>query len=262
MERLGLYCVPYRALDIVADLGFDLVQDYAHGWWTSTGEITAYFDKCATLGLKVLWSLPLSLVRETPEPEMLRRALGQLRVLKDHPALDAWYLLDEPETVSSGDRDQLLTTSRNWAHSLKTLAPDVPTVTATCSWYRHLGSYPWPGDRLLCSTYAVRQYWPFGAYQLPAIWAGLALLYPGHLVPIIQRHDADLYWGHPYRAPNEYEMAWMCTCAKRFNEVWFWPGVVNDVLPGHDPLMIRPDYDVTRSGEQAAFRRWLRYLGR
>lgn len=265
MTTVGLYCVPYRALEVVADLGFDRVQDYGHGWWTSTGEAVAYFDKCEKLGLSVLCSLPLSMVRDHPgpDPEALQRAWRQIMTLGAHPALAAWYLLDEPETTPQPARGALLTQARRQYQDLTDLMPHRLIVTATCSWYRHLLPYRWPGDVLFCSTYAVRQYWPFGAYQLPAIWAGLAARHARPIVPVIGIHDADLWWCRPYRTPNEYEMRWMCYWAKRYDEVWFFGGVLDDAqLPCGDPRYYKPDWDVTRPGQQANFRRWMRYLGR
>ena len=79
-----------RVIDEVARLGFhDVCVEIGPG--ITTAQLTAAFDRCAQDGLRVIPWLDGSIPRE--------RFAEHITALRGHPALLAWYVMDEP----SGD---------------------------------------------------------------------------------------------------------------------------------------------------------------
>jgi len=101
----GWFGVNTEAMEEFAADGYNTIGAYLPtGTKLSDEEVKAYLDKAHSLGLKVI-------CRPQPDPAMLRAGTlmtqierGQMRALvrkwRDHPAVLAWYMCDEPEGKS------------------------------------------------------------------------------------------------------------------------------------------------------------------
>ena len=256
--RIGLMAVTLPALERVADLGFDLVHNYHHGYWSEMNTLDTYFDTCQKLGLKVICSVPASLCTFT-NSSWHGEGIAQIEHIKDHPALAGWYMADEPEI------DQALTPS--WFAEIHAFLLDAASIipnryVATCRLRPHLGRYPYPGSHYLWSSYPIGRWKPGGVAWGSLAWEMMRRRYHSPqrpVYPIIQTHDTGRWVAEPYREPSEREMAWMCWHARKSEEVWFFPGMAQEV---RHPKYCHLDYDITRPGRASDFARWLRYLGR
>jgi hypothetical protein len=77
----------------IAGEGMNFVVPYTGKY--SNQEIKAYLDRAVTAGLKVILELPRKAVRVGGTGEVLRF----VKEFKDHPAIFAWYLYDEPDYI-------------------------------------------------------------------------------------------------------------------------------------------------------------------
>lgn len=90
---LGLYAVGVEDMPMVKKMGFNLVHNYGFRNADMTEEkLLAYMDAAQKNGLMVYANLDGFTI--TPEKE--QRIQWLVKLLKNHPALYAWYLVDEP----------------------------------------------------------------------------------------------------------------------------------------------------------------------
>ncbi|MBI3921304.1 MAG: hypothetical protein HY318_07805 [Armatimonadetes bacterium] len=104
----GLFCVAWTreeiaaCFDDVAKRGFNTVHSYwAADVCRSRETVQAYLDEAQKRGLKVLPTIgdlgqEAALFREGKHEELERRVRDWIRPFKNHPALLAWYVWDEP----------------------------------------------------------------------------------------------------------------------------------------------------------------------
>ena len=101
---LGLYAVPREHIKTAAGLDFNTVV---------TGYDREYFDGAAEAGLKVI--SPLYLINHDT-------SIKKIRELDGHPALYAWYYIDEPD-IQKISPEQV----KEWYAELKAIAPKTPS---------------------------------------------------------------------------------------------------------------------------------------
>ncbi len=86
--------------------GFNLVSPYQKIEKKSLKERRAYMDRCASLGMKVNYNLcsvaggggvGSSRLPGLSREEKLERLRKEVETFRDHPALLAWYIADEPD---------------------------------------------------------------------------------------------------------------------------------------------------------------------
>jgi len=84
--------------------GFNLISPYQRILPESFGERKAYMDRCAQLGMKVHYNLlsvsggggVSSRIEGLTEVQKRERLIKEIVAFRDHPALLAWYISDEP----------------------------------------------------------------------------------------------------------------------------------------------------------------------
>lgn len=84
--------------------GNTLVLAYGPGWFTSPAQrpiIKAYLDEAQKHNIKVILSLTRQ--RHTPYSIPIPEFIDTIAECKNHPALYAWYLGDEPELYDNND---------------------------------------------------------------------------------------------------------------------------------------------------------------
>jgi len=113
---VGIYHVPRESLKEAAELGFNCCQ----GWGTDLGEAGRFLDEASERGMTVLLECSAFLRQGELEP-LVQRA----EALKDHPALLAWYVLDEPA-------DDKLALCREALERLRECDPDHPVYLVSC----------------------------------------------------------------------------------------------------------------------------------
>ncbi|MEK7674959.1 MAG: hypothetical protein AAB676_03875 [Verrucomicrobiota bacterium] len=178
---LGIYSVPTtNDLQIVREAGFNLVTGSAN---------KAYLDAAQALGLKVLAS-PNTSAGSDFDAEAVRRAV---LAFDPHPALWAWYLVDEPdlhnippETVQSAHR------------FLKTLPARKPTALVICQGSQAL-HYANITDITMIDRYPI-SWLPLANFSQHVRLARLALGKKKPLIAVIQSFDWSYY---PELLPNE-----------------------------------------------------------
>ena len=90
---LGLYAVGVEDMPMVKELGFNLVHNYGfRNKDMIEDKLLAYMDAAKKNGLMVYVNLDGFTI--TPEKE--QRIRWMVKLLKNHPALYAWYLVEEP----------------------------------------------------------------------------------------------------------------------------------------------------------------------
>jgi hypothetical protein len=95
--------------------GFNMISPYQRILPQTLGERKAYMDRCAQLGMKVHYNLLSvsggggvgSRIPGLTEQQKNDRLLNEINAFKDHPALLAWYIADEP-TGNNMQPDSLL----------------------------------------------------------------------------------------------------------------------------------------------------------
>ncbi|HUV01044.1 MAG TPA: carbohydrate binding domain-containing protein [Bacteroidales bacterium] len=84
--------------------GFNMISPYQKILPETLKERKAYMDRCAQLGMKVHYNLLSvsggggvgSMIEGITEVQKRERLLEEIRTFRDHPALLAWYISDEP----------------------------------------------------------------------------------------------------------------------------------------------------------------------
>jgi hypothetical protein len=85
--------------------GFNVISPYQKILPETLEERKAYMDRCAELGMKVHFNLlsvsggggVSSRIEGISEEEKQNRLISEIRSFRDHPALLAWYISDEPD---------------------------------------------------------------------------------------------------------------------------------------------------------------------
>lgn len=135
---LGLYHVPYESLAKAKAAGFNLVHHYGWEFYPENSGLRDYLDMLSANGLKLFLGFDRGLGSNNGLLQMNLAHLAQrVAEIRDHPALMAWYLFDEP------DREQQFLPPRNLKvlyDTLKLLDPYHPVVV-TISWPDNLQYY-------------------------------------------------------------------------------------------------------------------------
>lgn len=84
--------------------GFNVISPYQKILPETLAERKAYLDRCAELGMKVHYNLLSvsggggvgSKIDEISDSEKRKRLINEVQTFRDHPALLAWYISDEP----------------------------------------------------------------------------------------------------------------------------------------------------------------------
>lgn len=157
---IGLYCVddPEDFREI-AGAGFNLVQGYAlEGAQTSEQTIRRYLDAAHQSGLRVLAGIPQEFVDRGDLRSIRKRVLA----FKRHPAVFAWQLYDEPESVVL-DRSRPLSPRRlrQAYRTIKRADPSRPVSIAASGAFDPDYPYLDGADRILL------QYGPYPAGLFP-----------------------------------------------------------------------------------------------
>lgn len=84
--------------------GFNVISPYQKILPETLQERKAYMDRCAQLGMKVHYNLLSvsggggvgSKIEGLSEEEKRKRLISEIEIFRDHPALLAWYISDEP----------------------------------------------------------------------------------------------------------------------------------------------------------------------
>ena len=103
----GFYCYSpvYPTLpEEEAVMGFNMMSPYQKILPETFNERKAYMDRCAQLGMKVHYNLlsvsggggVSSKIEGLNDEQKLERLLAEIKAFRDHPALLAWYISDEP----------------------------------------------------------------------------------------------------------------------------------------------------------------------
>jgi hypothetical protein len=121
----GFYCYspvdPQLPEDEVVR-GFNMMSPYQKILPGTLNERKAYMDRCAEIGMKVHYNLLSvsggggvgSKIEELGEQEKRKLLLAEINTFKDHPALLAWYIADEPNgnRISPGVLEEICRTVR------------------------------------------------------------------------------------------------------------------------------------------------------
>jgi hypothetical protein len=180
---LGIYAAGPNDLKTVREAGFNLVTGPAD---------KSYLDSAQGLSLKVLAS-PQTSAGPTFSASAARHAIG---AFDSHPALWAWYLIDEPDLNRISPND----VSR--AHRfLKSLGAGKPTALVLYQGYNAL-DYAHLSDILMIDRYPI-PWLPLANFPQHVRMARLALGKRAPLVAVIQAFD----WSkHPDLLPNEKDL--------------------------------------------------------
>ncbi len=103
----GFYCYSpvYPTLpEEEAVKGFNMMSPYQKILPETFNERKSYMDRCAELGMKVHYNLlsvsggggVSSLIEGISEEQKRERLMAEISAFRDHPALLAWYISDEP----------------------------------------------------------------------------------------------------------------------------------------------------------------------
>ena len=103
----GFYCYSpvYPTLpEEEAVRGFNMMSPYQKVLPETLNERKAYMDRCAQLGMKVHYNLLSvsggggvgSKIEDVTNEEKRKRLIAEITAFRDHPALLAWYVSDEP----------------------------------------------------------------------------------------------------------------------------------------------------------------------
>ena len=166
---IGLFCVGWTAEDSPAALAdaARLGCNTVHSYWAadiarSTETVRGYLDEAARLGLKVTPTLgdyrtPREAVatgNDAPLREAMKRMVGPL---KDHPALLAWYVWDEPNVGVLAAPPEVV---RAASDAVKREDPDHPTFFCFTPWHSldRIDSYGACCDILAVDPYVRAKY--------------------------------------------------------------------------------------------------------
>jgi len=127
----GIYAVNPPQFALAASFGFNVVQSYQFAGMTDD-QVADYLNAAKDNGLRVLFHLAAAV----PTQEVVTKVKTRVQRFKDHPAMYAWYLADEPsinktrpedlialyQWINSTDRDHPVFSS-NW---------ELPAFKAAC----------------------------------------------------------------------------------------------------------------------------------
>jgi hypothetical protein len=212
---IGMYAVPPQDRDMAAlhEMGITHVHVY-----TLTGTTPERFDYAQNYldlahkhGLKVMFDF------NGKKLSAHRDGLSELDAIvarfKDHPALDMWYLFDEPVGLTPPRK------LRPFYDLLKAQSPNIPV--ATCfNHAEHWDEYAGVTDVILNDFYPVRgNPFPSSGLQIVTTFTHEALHTGRAVMPVIQCFNwaclagkATTYRGFPVaelRYPNETELRYM-----------------------------------------------------
>jgi len=129
--------------------GFNLFSPYHGG--PHEGEalapILAYLDRCAQIGMRVNYHLMWPYRRELTE-EQLALVRAEIEAIRDHPALLAWYIADEPDLEWVGN----LTKVHNL---LRELDPHHPTTIVFYQGAEHARQFTDAMDIVMVDPYPI-----------------------------------------------------------------------------------------------------------
>ena len=135
---LGIYNVPIEGLARVKAAGFNLVHHYEWEHSPDGDRLKKYLDAVAAAGLKAFVGFDRGILSKKGLMKMdLAHLARQVAAIRDHPALLAWYLFDEP------DREDQYVAPRNLKilySLLKKLDPYHPVVV-TFAMYQSIARY-------------------------------------------------------------------------------------------------------------------------
>jgi hypothetical protein len=125
--------------------------------------IRAYLDECRANGLKVVFMFEPSIQQKTIE-EIIKIEQTCIERFKDHPAILAWWIIDEPSRAvweRAGKTEKDLTTIYKAA---KAADPYHPAITNWCeSWKEGYEPY----GTLACTDIVSYDYYPFRSFGEP-----------------------------------------------------------------------------------------------
>ncbi|MFD0893643.1 autotransporter-associated beta strand repeat-containing protein [Luteolibacter ambystomatis] len=104
----------------IAGYGINVVQNYGFRSWTDA-QVQSYLDQAQANGLKVLFNLNAAV----PTQAIVDQAKARVAMFKDHPAMYAWYLADEPNAANTDHA--LLKSLYNW---IKQTDPNHPVFSS------------------------------------------------------------------------------------------------------------------------------------
>lgn len=144
---LGIFHVWYDGMERVKAAGFNLVHHYIWEDYPDDDGAREYLDAAHALGLKVFMGFDRGLISGEGLVQMnLAHLAERVAKLRDHPALLAWYLFDEP------DHDHQYISPRNLKilyDTLKGLDPYHPVVV----------TFAWPDSLAYYGTDCFDAYW-------------------------------------------------------------------------------------------------------
>jgi hypothetical protein len=113
---IGLYYAPAARFRAARDLGFNTVDV-----WADTGGSARFaLNEASALGLKVIVVLQHAYHDGVLNPDLMQTLVTRFR---DHPALLAWYLVDEPQ-----ESQRFATTLPEASNLVRRLDPSHPTL--------------------------------------------------------------------------------------------------------------------------------------
>lgn len=178
---IGLYDVDDPSdFSEIAAAGFNVVQSYKFEgmppWGNTDAEAIKYLDAAHKAGLKVLVGMAQEAVQipGSPDKQDLAFIKQRVRAIKDHPALWAYSLFDEPESTGYGRDEPVRPTNFNNAYNaIKQVDTVHPVLTPPNGAID--GTYPYLGVDIMILQYLVL---PPGSY--PAPWDKLENLREAH----------------------------------------------------------------------------------
>jgi hypothetical protein len=195
---IGIYSVPKANLPAVREAGFNLVTGPAE---------QSYLDSAGQLGLKVLAS-PGTSAGKSFDAARARQVLAQL---DRHPALWAWYLVDEPD-LNGVSPDEVKHVQR----FVKTQGARKPTALVLYQGGEAL-NYANIADLTMLDRYPI-PWLPLANFPQHVRLARLALGQDKPLITVIQAFDWTYYpklltGGKDLRPPTSEELRCMTYCA-------------------------------------------------
>lgn len=167
---IGLYCVDDPSdFQEIAAAGFNLVQSYRFEgippWGKTDVEATAYLNAAQKAGLRVLVGMPQEAVQVPGAGDKQDLAFIQQRVraIKDHPALWAYMMYDEPESTGYGRDEPVRPTNFNKAYTAIKQVDTVHSILTTPNGAID-GTYPYLGVDIMMLQYSML---PPGIYDYP-----------------------------------------------------------------------------------------------
>ncbi|UCH34152.1 MAG: hypothetical protein JSV65_16665 [Armatimonadota bacterium] len=157
----GFYCIfpPGELPAAEAPQGFNMIAAYQNAA-RDPAQVRAYLDRCAEVGMKVHYDIR-AIAQAEPSPEKWEALRREVEAYRDHPALLAWYLCDEPD--GQGIPPERLIEAYNF---VKELDPYHPITMVFCIPAR-APEYVSGMDIMMADPYPI----PHGSVTVVAEWA-------------------------------------------------------------------------------------------